>query len=86
MKVQVGEHRWVEVKRRSLCDNCLADICLRREELKSVRITECDLFKPRFIAFKRCRSCGSVFEVYSNFQSLDYDICQECNRKEMEKV
>ncbi|MFA5311827.1 MAG: hypothetical protein WC375_00745 [Methanomassiliicoccales archaeon] len=80
-KVQVGEHRWVNVKRRSLCDNCVADVCVRREESRQTRIFQCDMFRSPFVAFKRCTRCGSIFEVFSNFHSLDYEMCQKCNGK-----
>ncbi|QLH74046.1 MAG: hypothetical protein HPY73_00300 [Methanomassiliicoccales archaeon] len=80
-KVQIGEHRWVNIRRRSLCDNCIADVCLRKQELTEVRVLRCELFRSPFIAFKKCIRCGCVYEVFSNFGSLDYDKCPECNMK-----
>jgi hypothetical protein len=79
--VKVGEHRYVNVRRRSLCDNCVAEVCFRRDERKNLRVVECDLFKPQFLAFKRCRQCASVYEVFSNFNALDFELCPECNER-----
>ncbi len=48
---------------------------------RTLRVVECDLFKPQFIAFKRCRQCSSVYEVFSNFNALDFELCPECNER-----
>lgn len=79
MRVKVSEFRTVNVSRRSLCDNCVADICFKREEYKQKRVLRCDMFRSPFVAFKRCVECGDVFEVFSNFDAIDYDRCQRCN-------
>jgi predicted nucleic acid-binding Zn ribbon protein len=47
----------------------------------NMRVVECDLFKPQFVAFKRCRQCSSVYEVFSNFNALDFELCPECNER-----
>lgn len=82
-KVKVGEHLWINVSRRSLCDNCSAEICVYN---KGGRVTECDKFTPVLTAFKKCRCCGGVFEVTSNFRALDYDLCRRCNERNVEKA
>ncbi|WP_147654421.1 hypothetical protein [Methanomassiliicoccus luminyensis] len=82
-KVKVGEHRWMNISRRSLCDNCTAELCVYN---KGGRVTECDKFTPILMAFKKCECCGEVFEVSSNFRALDYSLCQKCNEKGVERV
>lgn len=77
-RVQISEHVWVNISRRNLCDNCVADVCLKRTE---DNIEQCDLFRSAYIAFKRCSQCGEVYELFSNFKSLDYDMCPVCNEK-----
>jgi hypothetical protein len=77
-RVQISEHVWVNVSRRNLCDNCVADICMKR---KGDNIEDCSLFKSAFIAFKKCARCGDIYELFSNFKSLDYDLCPICNEK-----
>jgi len=67
----------MNVSRRSLCDNCVVDVCLRRD---GSRGGECPGFRPAFMAFKRCAGCGEVFEVASNFRALDPDMCPRCDR------
>mgnify|MGYP007083368169 FL=1 len=75
-RVKVGERLWVNLNRRSLCDNCSADLCIySRGEL----VYECDHFTPAMVAFKKCKRCGLIFEVTSNFRALDYDLCPRCN-------
>ncbi len=74
--VQVGDHVWVRVSRRSLCDNCSADLCLFND---GRRITECRLYRPTFSAFKKCQSCGGVFDVSTNVRGLNYELCPKCN-------
>lgn len=79
-RVKIGEHLWMNLSRRSLCDNCSADLCIyRRGEI----VEKCDHFTPVLIAFKRCKRCGSVYEVASNFRGLDYDLCPECNAEDV---
>jgi hypothetical protein len=75
-KVQVREHVWMNLSRRSLCDNCSAEVCVYNT---GERIAHCKDYQPKYVAFKRCNDCGSVFEVSSNFQGLDYDLCPVCN-------
>ena len=77
-RVQISEHVWVNISRRSLCDNCVADVCLKKTE---ENVEHCDLFKSTYIAFKKCRQCGEIYELFSNFKSLDYDMCPVCNDK-----
>lgn len=77
-KVQISEHVWVNISRRNLCDNCVADVCLKRN---GDNIEQCDLFKSAYIAFKRCSECGEIYELFSNFKSLNYDLCPICNEK-----
>jgi len=75
-RVQVGEHLWIKVNRRSLCDNCSAELCVYNP---GTRVEKCDRFTPLMVAFKKCRECGEVYEVTSNFQAIDYDLCPRCN-------
>lgn len=77
-RVKVGEHRWVNLSRRSLCDNCSAELCVYNH---GSRVTNCDRFTPSLVAFKKCISCGSVFEVSSNFRALNYELCPRCNEE-----
>ena len=77
-RVQISEHVWVNISRRSLCDNCVADVCLKRTD---EHIEQCKLFKSTYIAFKKCNQCGEIYELFSNFKSLDYDMCPLCNEK-----
>ena len=77
-RVQISEHVWVNISRRNLCDNCVADVCMKRT---SDNIEHCDLFKSVYVAFKRCNQCGEIYELFSSFKSLDYDLCPICNEK-----
>lgn len=79
-RVKVGEHLWMNLSRRSLCDNCSADLCVYEH---GEIVEECDHFTPALIAFKRCKRCGSIYEVTSNFRALDYDLCPECNAEDV---
>ncbi len=79
--VKVGKHTYVRLSRRSLCDNCKADVCLFNH---GERMTECDRYEPKLTALKKCNSCGVLFDVSCNFQALDYDICKECNKRTSE--
>ncbi|MDW5563711.1 MAG: hypothetical protein SA339_10835 [Methanomassiliicoccus sp.] len=76
-RVKVGEHLWVNLSRRSLCDNCSADLCTYHCDDEIVE--KCEHFSPILVAFKRCKRCGSVYEVSSNFKALDYELCPQCN-------
>jgi len=78
-KVKIGEHRYVNISRRSLCDNCVADVCFRRNEIPDERVLRCDLFKSPFVAFKKCSDCGGVYELFANINGLDLDKCPKCN-------
>lgn len=80
-RVQVGKHVVVNIKRRSLCDNCQVVSCV---DLRRCRVTECSEHVAPFLAFKKCSCCGQVFEVFSNFAALDYEICPECNLERIE--
>jgi hypothetical protein len=76
-RVMVGEHLVVNLSRRSLCDNCIADVCAVD---KTGRMVQCKNYKSPFVALRRCRLCGQIFDVFSNFDSLDYDSCPDCNK------
>jgi hypothetical protein len=78
-RVQVSKHVLVNVRRRSLCDNCLEVDCI---DARRNRVTECTGHVAPFFAFKKCPRCGRVYEIFSNIASLDYDICPECNHAE----
>ncbi|MDD1771477.1 MAG: hypothetical protein LUQ09_00995 [Methanomassiliicoccales archaeon] len=72
--VQVSEHRLVNIRRRSLCDNCSLSGCIT-----TGRITTCDKFRPLFAVFLRCKGCGAIYDPYESICSLDYELCPECN-------
>ncbi|HHT74838.1 MAG: hypothetical protein ACOX80_02405 [Methanomassiliicoccaceae archaeon] len=74
--VQVRENVYIRLSRRSMCDNCSAELCVYN---KGQRVTECDRFTPAIVAFKKCVCCGDIFEVSANFQAIDYDRCMKCN-------
>ena len=76
-QVQVRENVFIKVSRRSLCDNCIADVCFYNH---GQRVTRCERFTPAVVAFRRCARCGEVFEVMSNALALDQDLCQRCNQ------
>ena len=78
-RVQVRDNVYIKLSRRSMCDNCSAELCIYNT---GQRVTECDRFTPALVAFKRCTCCGEVFEVTSNWQALDYDRCGRCNQHE----
>jgi len=75
-RVRVGEHLLFSYSRRSLCDNCIADVCMVN---RTGRVFACEHYKSRFIVFKRCDCCGELFEVHSNLRALDPDLCPRCN-------
>lgn len=75
-RVKVGKHLLLNLSRRSLCDNCTADVCVKG---KSGRVFECDEYRPPFMVFKRCSYCGEFFEVHRNIRALDPDLCPQCN-------
>jgi len=33
------------------------------------------------MAFKKCNQCGEIYELFSNFKALDYDMCPICNER-----
>jgi len=74
--IQVSEHRFVEIRRRSLCDNCSVRNCT---SFDGSRVTECNRFKPLFLVLLKCRECGRVYDPYQSLRSLDYALCPECN-------
>ena len=80
-KVRIGEHRWVNVSRRSLCDNCRADICFKRLEMIDDRIQRCDMFRSSFLVIKKCVECGALYELFSNLGSPDFEKCPVCNER-----
>jgi hypothetical protein len=82
-RVKIGEHLWINLSRRSLCDNCSVRLCTYNH---GERILHCDKFTPALVAFKRCSECGEVFEVTANFCALDYDLCPKCNGVREDKV
>jgi hypothetical protein len=75
-RVRVGEHLLINYSRRSLCDSCMADVCITN---KTGRVFECENYKPPFLVLKRCACCGELFEVHSNIRALDPDLCPRCN-------
>jgi Zn finger protein HypA/HybF involved in hydrogenase expression len=75
-RVQISKHITIKVSRRSLCDNCTAELCVYNH---GSRVERCDRFTPVIVAFKKCHECGEMFEVTSNFRSLDYELCPRCN-------
>ncbi len=80
--VQVSEHRMVNTRRRSLCDNCSVRGCTN---FNGSRVMECREFKPLFIVFMKCKECGTIYDLYQNFSSLDYELCPGCNHTKKEK-
>ncbi len=75
-RVRVGKHLMLNLRRRSLCDSCIADVCVRG---KTERIFECDDYRAPFLVFKRCSYCGDLYEVHHNIRALDPDLCPQCN-------
>lgn len=79
-RVKVGEHLWVNLSRRSLCDNCSADLCVyARDDI----VEKCEHFTPLLVAFKKCQRCGSIYEVSSNYRALNYELCPRCNEEDL---
>ncbi len=74
--VQVSEHKFVNIRRRSLCDNCCVYNCT---SFNGSRVTECKEFRPMLSVFMKCRECGRIYDPYSNLCSLNYELCPECN-------
>jgi len=79
-RVRIGEHLCINLSRRSLCDNCTAELCVYND---GRRVMECERFTPVLMAFKRCACCGELFEVSSNFRALDYERCPRCNQHDV---
>jgi hypothetical protein len=77
VRVRVSEHRLVNIRRYSLCENCTVRNCT---SFNGSRVTTCPNFRPRFVIFMRCRECGEVYDPYQDISSLDYELCPECNR------
>ncbi|MDD1747779.1 MAG: hypothetical protein LUQ16_08460 [Methanomassiliicoccales archaeon] len=75
-RVKVGKHLFLNVSRRSLCDSCVADICIKDS---TGRVFECEEYRAVFLVFKRCAGCGELFEVHHNMHALDPDLCLNCN-------
>lgn len=75
-RVRVGEHLIINLSRRSLCDNCAADLCMIQ---KTERVVQCEDFRSPFIVLRKCRSCGQIFDVFSNINSLDFSLCPKCS-------
>jgi hypothetical protein len=78
-RVRVGAHILLNLSRRSLCDNCIADICMIKT---SERVLECEHYRSRFLAFKCCESCGQLYEVHTNIKGLNPELCPICNEKQ----
>jgi hypothetical protein len=78
-RVQVSKHMLVNVRRRSLCDNCLEVNCC--VDARRNRVTECEEHVAPFFAFRKCPRCGKYYEIFSSISSLNYDICPECNHR-----
>jgi len=79
VRVQVSEHRFINIRRSSLCDNCCVHNCT---SFKGSRVTKCLEFRPLFTVFLKCRKCGRIFDPYQDLSSSDYELCPECNRSE----
>ena len=75
-RVRVGKHLFLNVSRRSLCDSCVADVCVREP---GSRVLECHDYRTAFLVFKRCAQCGELFEVHHNLSALDPELCPRCN-------
>ena len=73
-RVQVSEHVLINVRRRSLCDNCLVENCI---SVKDSRVTECDEHVAPFLAFKTCERCGNV-QIAGGDRKVTH---RECLRK-----
>ncbi len=76
VRIQVTEHRLINIRRSSLCDNCSVQNCT---SVIDSRVTECLDFKPMLSVFLKCRECGRVYDPYRSLRSLDYELCPECN-------
>ena len=75
-RVKVGEHLIINLSRRSLCDNCMAEVCLLD---RPERVIQCKDYRSPFVALRKCRSCGQVFDVCSFVNSLDFEVCPACS-------
>lgn len=64
------------MSRRTLCDNCVADVCLVQN---ADRVVECKSFESPFVALRECDNCGRVYDVFSSFGSAECDVCPDCN-------
>ncbi len=76
VRIQVTEHRMVNIHRSSLCENCCVQNCT---SFNGSRIVECLEFRPMLSVFMKCRRCGNVYDPYRSLCSLDYELCPECN-------
>lgn len=76
VRIQVSEHRLVNIRRSSLCDNCYVHNCT---SFNGSRITECLEFRPVLSVFLKCRECGRIYDPYRSLRSLNYELCPECN-------
>lgn len=76
VRIQVTEHRMINIRRSSLCDNCCVHNCT---SFSGSRITECFDFRPVLSVFLKCRECGRIYDPYRSLCSLDYQLCPECN-------
>lgn len=77
-RVRIGDHLWLNLSRRSQCDNCVYEVCTHNG---GGRVEDCPHFVPAIMALKLCCRCGEVYEVSSNFKALDYELCPVCNSK-----
>ena len=59
--VRVGEHRSLNVRRRSLCDNCVAECACVVTSVRT-RVVECDRSDP-VRGVQALRQCSWVYEV-----------------------
>ncbi len=59
VRIQVTEHRLVNIRRSSLCDNCCMHNCT---SFNGSRITECLEFRPVLSVFLKCRECGRIYD------------------------
>lgn len=83
MHIHVSEHRLVNIRRSSLCDNCSIRKCT---SCSGSRVTECRDFRPPFTVIMKCHKCGAIYDPYRNIRSPDYELCPHCNNMEGEEV
>jgi hypothetical protein len=78
-RVRVGNHILLNLSRRSLCDNCIADVCVVK---RGGRVLECEHYRSPFLAFRPCDICGELYEVHANLKGLNSNFCPICNKEQ----